>query len=1383
MKRLLFRLVFLFICTCHFYGQNLDVNTSKSIDEILTFHLLDVESGLSHNVVNSIEQDSLGFIWIATIEGLNRYNGTRFTKFKTDYQNQDSIPNLINNHVQHIKFDHNSNLLIATDGGLNIYNTKYEQFSILKTDTHLLNDINTCLAIGPDKEIIVGSERENYGLAFINRSGDIKTLSHDANNLHSLSANNISDFAIQGDSILWIGTSTKGLNKYYFKTKKTTRIPYSKHSAITSTKINTLYTDSNGNLWIGSLNGLHVITTKGDTLSLKKASKPNLGLSDDSILAFEEDNQNQMWIGTRNGGLNILNISAFLSKRMLHVKWYLPKNDGSSVFNRTVSAIKMDRDENMWLGTSTGLNFVNPKGEPIKLFQKNIDNPEGLAHNRIGAFAEKKDGKIWIGTDGSGLNLFDPKTGQFWLYEHQTNNPKSLSNNYIISLFEDSKERVWIGTYRGGLNKMDAKTGICRHYLQGSTDKGSDVRRIFEDYSGQIWVGTNRGGLYKYIEHKDEFEYIKSLGKIDVRDIKNDSSGFLWMATYGDGVIKYNAKNDVATFYNTHTIKGMTSNVIFSILPLENDDILMGTRYSGLIRLNTKTNHITAFTEKNGLSNNTVSSIIKDNETDIWLGTYEGLSYYNSETNHITNLNTYNNIQRSEFNIGAALKSKSGYLYFGGNKGFNLLHPNSINNTHPKTHRIVFEGLQILNKQVKVSPNSKNAILKTSISQQNRITLNHQQNSFSIDFSVLKFPRANNINYSYLLEGFHNHWVDAKSTGTANLNNIPPGDYTLKVKAKIGSKKNVYNNLSIVITPPFWKTTPAYLLYFILIVASILGVMTYYSQHIKLKNSLLFEKKQRQLEHDFNEERIRFFTSFSHELRTPLTLILGPVEDMLIELRTKKHINNMQLIKKNATFLFQSINKLLEFRKSEVGLSDLVVGKYNLSSIIEQLTENYLLMAEKNDISLSLSLPEKEVVAWFDLEKIQIIINNLLSNAFKHTKEKGKIKVTLTSNSDYHMITVKDTGSGISQKEIDHIFDWYYRSKSTTRKKGSGIGLALSKSFAELHQGKIEVTSKIDKGSVFKLSIPKDESLFSNTPLQKVTHNDTPEKIEISPISAWGPTSTKTSGDNKLHDLDIYDQKLLILLIDDNPDILKYLEGLLKDDYDLLYAENGQQGIDRAIQYVPDLIISDIMMPKKSGIDLCAILKKETITTHIPIILLSAKSNIESIKTGYEIGADDYITKPFSSQLLRARIKNLLDNRILLRKHFGNLEEQDANNISEAQSKLLDKEKAFLKKLELVILKHLAGEKNNVNTIALGIGMSRTSLFRKVKAITGKNINEYVTMVKIKKAASLIKGGDVTISQAAFEVGFSSAKYFSQLFKKQYGIVPSQYKKKHKTSS
>jgi DNA-binding response OmpR family regulator/anti-sigma regulatory factor (Ser/Thr protein kinase) len=503
-----------------------------------------------------------------------------------------------------------------------------------------------------------------------------------------------------------------------------------------------------------------------------------------------------------------------------------------------------------------------------------------------------------------------------------------------------------------------------------------------------------------------------------------------------------------------------------------------------------------------------------------------------------------------------------------------------------------------------------------------------------------------------------------------------------------------------------------------------------------------------------------------------LTLILAPLDDLISQLKTTKYLKSAHLIKRNAVTLYQSINKLLQFRKSETGFSQLVLEKYNINTILKKTRTDFSTLAKNKNIKLILELPEEPVVTYIDLEKFQIIINNLISNAFKHCKEKDQIKITLIANNDCYKVVVKDSGTGINEKDLPYIFDWYYQSGQSSRKKGAGIGLALTKSFVTLHKGTISVQNNSSAAGVtFTLEIPKKEGL-ADALVKNITEKNCAKDID----NLWGVSAVSRTTEDNFKKIKLKNNRKLILLVDDNPDIIEYLESLLESEYDLISSYNGKDGIATAINYIPDIIISDIMMPKKSGVDLCHYLKNHISTTHIPIILLSAKDNNKSIKKGFEGGADAYITKPFNGAILLSRIQNLLKSRDKLKEYFSSKEtvlpELSSNNL-----KLLDKEKVFLRKLKSIILDTLKTEDTNVNTIAKEIGMSRSSLFRKIKAITGNNINEYIRKVKIEKAAFLMKEENATISQASFEVGFSSVNYFRKVFKEELGILPSAYKK------
>ncbi len=1310
-------------------------------------------------------QDSLGFIWIGTIDGLNRYDGSTFIRYKTD----GGRASLLNNHVQHLTAHKGGKIWISTNGGLSIFDEKEDNFRSYTTDHGLLqNTVNATLP-GPAGTTVVSIYRG--GIQLLHPNGSLEQLLPAAS---ALSSNEVSSMAMQGDSVLWVGTFNGGLNKIRWKDKKMEKISLGQHEA--SAIINHIYTDTKGNVWIGSLAGLYVITTNSDTIYVKGAKQTCLGLSDTDVLCMKEDSMGRMWIGTRNGGLNIVNRQEFLEKKgNVRFEWFLPREDGASVYNRTVSSILKDRNGNMWLGTSTGINFVNPRGEKIMLLKRKAMNGETLAHSRVGALEKEKEGTIWIGTDGGGLNLFDAATGTFKHFYHMPGDSTSLSNDYILSLKKDSRGRLWVGTYRGGINRMDPASGKCKQYLQESISKGSDVRRIFEDAQRRIWVGTNRGGLYRYEESTDSFMYIEKSGSMDIRDILQDQHGGLWLATFGDGIGYYHPEKDSFRFYNISNTPGLSANTVFSLAQVGENEIWAGTEYGGLVKLNIHTGKVSVFTEKDGLANNTVNSLVLEDSQNMWVGTLNGVSHLHIPTEKITRLTFPESNSAGELNNNAAMIAPDGYLYFGGNKGIAVFHPQELREDAPAP-AVILTALKLFNKKVPVAPGDEQAILHQAFSHQKEIVLSYDQTLITIDFAALHYPFSKSIFYSYILESYNDHWIESGNVGTANFSNLPPGKYNLKVKAALAPnvENASYTMLSIVITPPFWKTIPAYALYTIIIVLIISGALRYYSERVKLQNSLLFEKKQRQLEHDLNEERLRFFTSFSHELKTPLTLILAPVEDLVAKAKSIEHKKSLGLVQKNAKYLLQLINKLLEFRKTEVGLNELKLAEYKLNPLLENWVNNYQHLAHKKKITLSYHAPEEDVYLWADLEKLQIMVYNLLSNAFKFTPKHGAVELRLFHDQTHAFIQVKDTGIGVAPAALPYIFDWYFKA-GENHKKGTGIGLALTKRLAELHHGSVQVESRLSEGSVFTISLPLDQEVPLH--LQQLADPGLPDQdytLEIPNLP--DPellTETHECEEKVIHTNE--GSREVLLLIDDNPGIIQYLTDLLKDEYHIINAHDGVQGLEKACQYVPDLIISDISMPGKDGIELCRSLKKNAATSHIPIILLTVNDSEESIKEGFEEGADQYITKPFNGQLLLTRTKSLLNKRRQLREYFLT-RNSDVISAEDENSPLFRREKGFLEELEAAVLSRMDSDEMNVEAIAHSMGMSRTSLYRKIKAISGQNINEYIRTVKLKRAVQLMSENGLNVSQAAYEVGFSSVKYFRKLFKDQYGKLPSELK-------
>ncbi|EAQ49275.1 hybrid sensor histidine kinase/response regulator transcription factor [Leeuwenhoekiella blandensis] len=1347
-----------------FFAQTTREEATIPLTQKLTFYNIDTHQGLSNNIVKTIEQDSLGFIWIGTADGLNRYDGDEFKVFRRESSM------LSNNYIQDISFNQQGEVVLATDGGLNIYNQKQEQFD-------LLNNYNSYLTLSTnsyqnlqDGTYAIGAY--NQGVLIFKDKEQKFYFGQGDQNTNGLSSVKISCL-IKQDNKLWVGSFDGGLDKIDLKSHKITHLPLTINKKEIK-RINTLFVDSHKSLWVGTDSGLIGISKSGEQITLSEGQANN-ELSGDNIIAIEEDDLGQLWVGTHKSGLNIFKIPSFTqSSKNLDIIKFSPKDNGTSIYNASINDLKKDKNGYMWIGTDSGINFVDPKEEPIKSLKNDLIGEKKLVHNRITSIYEADLDKIYLGTDGGGVDSYNPETGHF---SHGVFNEKNgLTSNHLNVIKGDSQNNLWIGTYKGGLNRYNFTSKQWQYYLQGSIENGYDVRCIFEDPYGTLWVGTNRGGLFKFDPEKNKFNYVDALDKIsarmDIRAIDIDSKQTLWIATYGNGIISYNLKDQSVYSYHNGNLQDLTTNVIFCIKVLKDDSIVAGLKYGGLVHFKEGDDKATNYTEYEGLSNNTVNSIISHNDSTLFLGTYKGISKLNLKSKKIESLNSFNNIQISEYNVGAVIKSWNNQIFFGGNKGLTVFKPEELN-IKQELRSIVIKDFKLADDNLVIDSKDANSVLEQSIAYKDKINLDHNQTNFSLEFTSFNFPFANNTNYAYILEGFNDHWIDLKNANRINLSNIPPGDYNLKIKAESLASNSFYKDLQIHITPPIWKTIPAYIFYILCIIFLIWAGLRYYTERLKLTNSLILEKNQRKLEQELNEERIRFYTGFSHELKTPLTLILAPLETLLLEIEQKQHLKSLKLIKRNADSLLQFINKLLEFRKSEEGLSELKINQFNISKHISAWLNSYDPLLKRRAIELVITMPQNPIFLYCDIDKIQIIVNNLLSNAIKYSTSQSKIQIELSQDEYNAYFKVQDFGPGIKPNDLDHIFEWYYQSKSSLKKDGSGIGLALSKRFAKLHNGSLEVKSKINKGSTFILTLPKDDSLL-NKCLDNDSNAQSNTKFIENQIKSTTDQSKKQTDINPLL-VKPEDQRKLILLIDDNPDILEFLDSALAQDYDLIHAEDGEAGIAQACKYVPDLIISDVMMPFKNGIELCQFIKSKKETSHIPIILLSAKSNFNFIETGYNKGADDYMLKPFNVKVLRARIKNLIESRSFLLQTYTPKDNTVSSKAME-QKKLIDVEKEFLAEFHEIVYKNMQQGIKTVSVVAEEIGMSRSSLYRKIKAVTGKNINEYIRNIKIEHAAYLIEKEKFTISQAAYEVGFGDAKYFRKIFKERFGKTPSAFK-------
>ncbi len=1323
----------------------------------LKFHSLNVEDGLPNNTVNAMVQDSLGFMWIGTNDGLCRYDGKSFRYYK---ESPKEVNGISNNFVQSLFLDRDGKLWIMTDQGLNKYDPTFERFDTYTVDDGLSYNSVTKMIQGADGTFYIGTY--GGGLDVFNGNEFIKNFN--PNSDEALASFLISDLEIQTEKTLWVATWNSGICKIDLLTGTVKNFGIGEGTITPSGRVNDIYLDQSGFLWIATDKGLTIYNTLEDTYTLISEENSPYFIDNDILSIFEHSN-GELWFGTRNAGIIKASRRELLSKKQKTVfNSYRPNGTDESVHQRTVSYLYEDDQGNIWIGTHQGgVDIVRPSGESIRYYPK-LTEDELEETQSIWGINQTRDGEIWVGTDGDGLVLFDPVTSEKNHFRHDPEDANSLSDNAVLTILEDSKENVWIGTYAGGISKYNKSKNQFKNYTTGyqpESVNSNDVRIIFEDNSARIWIGSNGGGLQLYNEYSDGFEFMHEVGWIDIRAIVEDRNGVLWLGTFGNGLLSFDPTSNTLTEYPQ--ILEIDSHIIFSLHIDSNDKIWIGTRYKGLLKFDPENDKLEQFTELNGLTNNTIQAIVPDREGNIWLSTNDGINMLNEESGNIIQYKNSSGIQAGQFNSNSGFLSDEGYLVFGGINGMNIFYPEWAQKMNIP-EKIIITDFKLFNESVPVSPNDSKSPLKSNISESNSLELAYDQNDITFSYVGLNFPFSQDLNYAYKLKNFDEDWNYVGKSTSAVYRNIPPGDYLFQVAlVEDSGDLGFLREMAINIKPPFWLTWPFLLLYGLLIISIIIMIAKYYGKQVKLRNSLFYEKKLRQKEADLNQERFRFFTSFSHELRTPLTLILGPVKDMIAKEDDGSKLERLNMIKRNSNVLLELINKMLEFRKTETEHNHLELGHYSFQNFVSEIHSNFEFYAEQKSIRFELK-GSLAANIWFDYKKIQLVINNILSNAFKYTPQGGSIKMTIREKEDWIVLKVKDSGPGISEEALSSIFDLYFHSDLDEVIDGTGIGLALCKKLMDLHGGRISAKGNLNKGAEFHVHLHKSRSHYEKIENAEFLTNS---RYVVRKPFLKSPTIT----DNLTVDTIEKDDRV-ILVIDDNQDVVHYVSDILSDQYKIITAKDGEEGIKSALNYIPDLIISDIMMPNKSGTELCEELKNKSQTSHIPIIFLTAKLESENQLKSMNLGADAYITKPFDSTFLRARVQNLFKNRAKLMKYYqGTTEKSDIFATEPMEDK-------FLSRIEQLIIEQFDGKDLSIPELAKNLGFSRSSLYRKVKALTGLSINQFVRKVRLNRAAQLIDQGEMNISQVAFEVGFNDLKYFRNCFKEQFGVVPSIYKKR-----
>jgi signal transduction histidine kinase/ligand-binding sensor domain-containing protein/DNA-binding response OmpR family regulator len=1355
----------------------------------LRFRHLKQDDGLKNSSIHSICQDNNGFIWIGTEGGLFRYDGNHFKEFSHNPNDTNSL----NSNVVFALYNEGKNLWIGTYRGLMKYNQVNNKFVDLDLSARYLPGQTipvNAIVCSPDNDLWIGCQ--DIGIVIYNLI-DNKFDDRKASWVNQyLKSKVINTILFDSKENCWIGTQNQGILKFIPGQNQPVYFDLDSYSKgkLKCNDIFKIFESSDGDIWVATRGGGVFRVFQGETVvnHFVHLEKDATSIGSNEIYDFWEDKQKNLWISTNGGGLNIYNPKTNSFERVKHQAY-----NKYSLLNDNIRELFEDQQGNVWIASfQAGMNiFINSPYQFNHYYYPPEEKSEYRSSTVLSFYADNH--VIWVGTDGGGLKKIIRKTGKHITYLPRSDE-NSLPDRVITAICRDYQNNMWFGTYLGGLAKFDEEKEVFTLYTHQPDNNNSlsynYITSILEDSRGNFWVGTNGGGLNLFDKSKEKFTHLlasgedpeNSLASNYVVVLQEDVNGDVWVGTYW-GLSRLNIRSlNFQNFrYSKDNPGSLSNNVVLSLLLDSKEQLWVGTRM-GLNLFDRENNTFTIFSENDGLAGSTINGILEDQQGNIWISTNNGLSKFNPDTKEVYNFYAEDGLQGNEFYHGACFKSQSNEFFFGGYNGFNAFFPDSIkeNFYDPK---VIFTGLRVSDIEIPVGMpiGGKRKILTNDIAETEKLNLQYRDKNISIYFTAIDFIEGAKSIFAYKLEGFDDTWkYTTFEHPFATYTNLSPGDYRFVVKAgkpEIIDKILKTTSIKIDIEPPLWLRWWAYIIYFLITASIIFYLWRISILRLKEKNQIKIEKLKREKVESITQARMSFYTNISHDIRTPLTLIIGPLEQLLAEGKSVAPFRKqLDIMLKNARRLLRLINQLLDFRKIEIQKMKLKAQKSDLVRFLRDIVYTFEEYAIEKHIQFQFKHIVNNCILWFDPDKLDKAIFNLLSNAFKFTPENGKIIVELRTNVkytekdglEYIEITISDTGKGISTDEMENIFERFYQSEKDPSYQGWGLGLSLSKKYIELHHGKITVESIVNAGTVFKISLPMGDSHLSD---QEMIAANEPGLNEYLHISADDYTSLKSSSlSKKGNNLNSFQ----VLIVEDNIDLRNYLVDELNSFFNCYEVNNGREGLEMAIDLMPDIVISDIMMPEMDGYDLCKELKENIITSHIPVILLTAKSEPLDRISGYASGADAYISKPFRLDQLVAQINSLLENRLRLKEKFGTLKDftkKSSNNTADQK---------FINRISEVVLKNLSNSRFGVVELSHELGVSRVHLHRKMKAISDISPNEFMRKIRLKEAAGMLLNNEGTISEICSKTGFNSLTYFSSSFKKYYNLSPREFIEKGK---
>ena len=1320
------------------------------------FKNLGLKEGLSNGFVNDMIIDGQGFIWAATESGLTRIAGTKCTIFKNNNSNidNDGIVGLYYNK------ESNSIWILFKNGHIDVFDCKTQQF------IHFTQKI-------PKKSVADIKGAADGGIWIAYYDGTIQHYTPKNQKFSTISnkrlpniKNGIRSITDDGNDHLYIGLRIEGLYVYNLRTQKT---KYFRHNpndpqSLPGDNVRSICIDHAKNIWVGTNLGLGLLDPfTGKFKVFKHIANNPASLAGDNIHQIIEMNDRTLWIASDIGGISVLDLNLYKNPLTEELKFSQITKENSGLSSNNNRRIIQDSFGNIWIANySMGIDFIAKSAASINTLQY-----MGKALEEVTGLYCDHQGNLWIGQDNLMSLYQNGKLMQTWNFSSYLSN--SSSSIYVFE--EDKKGNIWCGTSDNGVLKFNPHT---HSFTRINYAQNLDVHALCENAQGKMWVGTE-AGIFSVENDKinKEQELNRQMGKNPtiIYSIKEDNYGQIWIGTLDRGVFVFSKQMKLIVHLTEKNL--LATNTINHIIKDADGGIWMATmRGLAYVQNPLQPGAIKNYNERYGIKDSHIRAISQDKQGNIWVSMFSGIACLNIHKQRFYNYDYESGIPTSNFVEASAVTTPDGTIYFGSPGGICFFNPQQL--TEPKA----VSPIQIINCERVGKLSDQFASRLISPNKEGIICLSHDDNTFKINFTIKDFSQEGNVEYSYMMKGLDDQWYETEGDNEVTFRNLKPGDYTFIIRAKL--KNQDWEDAStaemkVVVNPPLWLTWWAKLCYVLLI----MGILGYffrsYQKQLLLRNSLVQEKWESKQRQQVNEERLRFFTNITHELRTPLTLILGPLEDLMEDKEIAERVHHkIGCIHASAERLLNLINDILEFRKTQTQNRKLTVAKANLGAFVREIGVRFKDLNQNSRLNIRLNIKTGVPELNFDSEVINTVINNLMSNAIKYTPE-GSITLSLTMPEDNTVaIAVEDTGYGIDKDALPHICDRYYQENGNHQASGTGIGLALVKSLATLHQAELTVESEKGRGSKFTFSLKADRTY------PEALHKDDNQDLATAENAEENETTSKEPTE---------DIRPLLLIVEDNADIRLYIEESLHEDYRIIQACNGREGMEQAFSKVPDIIVSDIMMPEMDGIKVTHILKEDIRTSHIPIILLTAKTCINDQEEGYDSGADSYLTKPFSAKLLHSRIRNILSGRrrladYIVQKNISQFEtsadeQQTSQKATEEKEdamtcQISNLDKKFLEKLNKLIENHISTDDLDMAFMTDKMAMSHSTFYRKVKALTGMSANEYIKKAKLRHSMTLLKKGEYSIAEVAILAGFNNLGNFRESFKREFGKSPSE---------